>query len=136
MILSEAEKVEDRSHATHFVRLIDRGKQENAFKYRSLCGKRDLQVHRHVAGGTVAGFHSKELPRKDVLVGLYVTNLFDIDFYVDGFWNAVGGSIVITIVTWVVGLLADITAANRKILEDVQYRVRKIDYAQDAHHKE
>ncbi|MEA4999486.1 MAG: glycosyltransferase family 2 protein [Candidatus Limiplasma sp.] len=40
------------------------------------------------------------------------------------------------VLTWVVGLLADITAANRKILEDVQYRVRKIDYAQDAHHKE
>ena len=25
--------------------------------------------------------------------------------YVDGFWNAVGGAIVITIVTWIVGLL-------------------------------
>jgi len=35
------------------------------------------------------------------------------------------------VLTWVVGLLADITAANRKILEDVQYRVRKIDYEQD-----
>ncbi|WP_395658957.1 phage holin family protein [Nocardioides sp.] len=35
----------------------------------------------------------------------WLVNLFDIDFYVDGFWNAVGGSIVITIVTWVVGLL-------------------------------
>jgi putative membrane protein len=35
----------------------------------------------------------------------WLVGLFDVDFYVDGFWNAVGGSIVITIVTWVVGLL-------------------------------
>jgi len=35
----------------------------------------------------------------------WLAGLFDIDFYVDGFWNAVGGAIVITIVTWVVGLL-------------------------------
>ena len=35
------------------------------------------------------------------------------------------------VLVWVVGLLADITAANRKILEDIQYRVRKIDYQQD-----
>lgn len=35
----------------------------------------------------------------------WLVNLFDIDFYVDGFWYAVGGSIVITVVTWVVGLL-------------------------------
>ena len=35
------------------------------------------------------------------------------------------------VLTWVVGMLADITAANRKILEDIQYRVRKIDYQQD-----
>jgi putative membrane protein len=34
----------------------------------------------------------------------WLVNLFDIDFYVDGFWNAVGGAIVITIVTWIVGL--------------------------------
>ena len=33
----------------------------------------------------------------------WLVNLFDIDFYVDGFWYAVGGSIVITIVTWGVG---------------------------------
>ena len=30
--------------------------------------------------------------------------------------------------TGVIGLLADIIAANRKILEDVQYHVRKMDY--------
>ena len=35
----------------------------------------------------------------------WLVNLFDIDFFVDGFWNAVGGAIVITIVTWVVEML-------------------------------
>ena len=35
----------------------------------------------------------------------WLVGLFDVDFFVDGFWNAVGGAIVITIVTWVVGLL-------------------------------
>jgi hypothetical protein len=37
--------------------------------------------------------------------------------------------------TWVVGLLADITAANRKILEDIQFRVRKLDYLADGPEK-
>jgi putative membrane protein len=35
----------------------------------------------------------------------WLAGLFDIDFFVDGFWTAVGGAIVITIVTWAVGLL-------------------------------
>lgn len=35
----------------------------------------------------------------------WLTGLFDIDFFVDGFWNAVGGAIVITVVTWIVGVL-------------------------------
>lgn len=35
----------------------------------------------------------------------WLANLFDIDFFVDGFWNAVGGAIVITVVTWVVEML-------------------------------
>lgn len=35
----------------------------------------------------------------------WLAGLFDIDFYVNGFWNAVGGALVITIVTWVVGLI-------------------------------
>jgi putative membrane protein len=35
----------------------------------------------------------------------WLAGLFDIDFYVNGFWNAVGGAIVITIVTWIVGLV-------------------------------
>lgn len=34
--------------------------------------------------------------------------------------------------TWVVGLLADMTSANRKLLEDIQRRVRKLDYSDDA----
>lgn len=39
--------------------------------------------------------------------------------------------IMIGVQTIVVGLQGDIIAANRKILEDIQYRVRKIDYEQD-----
>ena len=35
----------------------------------------------------------------------WLVNLFGVDFYVDGFWNAVGGAIVITLVTWVVEVL-------------------------------
>ena len=34
--------------------------------------------------------------------------MLDIGFHVDGFWTAVGGSIVITVVTWVLdGLIGD-----------------------------
>lgn len=32
--------------------------------------------------------------------------------------------------TFIVGLQADIIAANRKLLEDIQYRVKRLDYAQ------
>ena len=39
----------------------------------------------------------------------WLAGLFDIDFHVDGFWNAVGGAIVITIVTWIVGLFVNDT---------------------------
>lgn len=35
----------------------------------------------------------------------WLAGLFDIAFYVHGFWTAVGGAIVITIVTWIVGLV-------------------------------
>ena len=35
----------------------------------------------------------------------WLAGLFGIDFYVNGFWTAVGGAIVITIVTWIVDLL-------------------------------
>lgn len=31
----------------------------------------------------------------------WVADLFDIGFHVDGFWTAVGGSIIISITTWV-----------------------------------
>lgn len=34
--------------------------------------------------------------------------------------------------TFIVGLEADIISANRKILEDVQYHVRKLDFDKDA----
>ncbi len=35
----------------------------------------------------------------------WLAGLFDISFFVDGFWTAVGGAIVITVVTWIVGLV-------------------------------
>ena len=38
--------------------------------------------------------------------------------------------------TFIIALQADIIAANRKILEDVQYHVRKIDYDNDAKNKQ
>ncbi|MCI9175303.1 MAG: glycosyltransferase family 2 protein [Lachnospiraceae bacterium] len=37
--------------------------------------------------------------------------------------------------TFIVGLLADIISANRKILEDVQYHVRKLDFDRDMERK-
>ncbi len=37
--------------------------------------------------------------------------------------------------TFIVGLQADIISANRKILEDVQYHVRKLDFDKDAEKK-
>ena len=40
--------------------------------------------------------------------------------------------IIIGFLTFVVGLLADVIAANRKIMQDVQYKVRKLYYASDA----
>lgn len=36
------------------------------------------------------------------------------------------------VMTFIVGLQADIIAANRKLLEDIQYHVRKLDYDKDA----
>lgn len=38
--------------------------------------------------------------------------------------------------TFIVGLLADIISANRKILEDVQYHVRKLDFDRDMERKQ
>jgi bacteriorhodopsin len=36
--------------------------------------------------------------------------------------------LIIGFITFMIGLLADLIAANRKILEDVQYHVRKLEY--------
>ena len=38
--------------------------------------------------------------------------------------------------TGIIGLQADIIAANRKILEDVQYHVRKMDYEREQKQEE
>ena len=38
----------------------------------------------------------------------WLAGVFDIGFHVDGFWTAVGGSLVITLATWVLdGLIGD-----------------------------
>jgi len=34
----------------------------------------------------------------------WVSGVFDVGFHVEGFWTAVGGALVITVVSWVVGL--------------------------------
>ena len=39
--------------------------------------------------------------------------------------------IIIGFITFVIGMLADVIAANRKILEDVQYRLRRQEFKQD-----
>ena len=42
----------------------------------------------------------------------WLSEQFGLEFHVDGFWTAVGGAIVITIVTWMVdGLVAPIKAS-------------------------
>ena len=40
--------------------------------------------------------------------------------------------IIIGVQTFVMGMLADVISANRKILQDVQYKTRKIYYSSDA----
>ena len=42
----------------------------------------------------------------------WLVNLFGVDFNVDGFWTTIGGAMVITIVTWIVGLVFDKPAAT------------------------
>ncbi len=44
--------------------------------------------------------------------------------------------IILGVMTIIVGLQADVIAANRKLLEDIQYHVRKIDYDHDLDRKE
>lgn len=39
--------------------------------------------------------------------------------------------IMLGFMTFVVGLQADVIANNRKLLEDIQYRVRKMDYNEE-----
>ena len=41
--------------------------------------------------------------------------------------------LIIGFVTFVIGMLADVISANRKILEDTQYHVRKMEYGKDTH---
>lgn len=36
--------------------------------------------------------------------------------------------LIMGFITFVIGMLADVIAANRKILEDVEYHTRKLDY--------
>lgn len=43
--------------------------------------------------------------------------------------------IMLGVMTGVVGLLADVISANRKLLEDIQKRVRKLDYSDDNQDK-
>ena len=43
--------------------------------------------------------------------------------------------IMIAFMTFMIGLLADVISKNRKILEDVQYHVRKMDYDKDKDEK-
>ena len=37
--------------------------------------------------------------------------------------------------TFIVGLQADVIASNRKLLEDIQYRVRRLDYKEEKREK-
>lgn len=41
--------------------------------------------------------------------------------------------LIIGFVTFVIGMLADVISANRKILEDTQYHLRKMEYGKDTH---
>lgn len=63
--------------------------------------------------------------------------------YIIRFINGVGGGniqslilcsmlIIIGVQTFVMGMLADVISANRKIMQDVQYKVRKMYYASDV----
>ena len=43
--------------------------------------------------------------------------------------------ITIGVMMWVIGILADTIAANRKIMQDMQKRIRKMDYELDEVHQ-
>jgi putative membrane protein len=42
-----------------------------------------------------------------LLLTEWLAGLFDLGFHVDGFWTALGGAIVITIVNWIVSAIID-----------------------------
>ncbi len=71
------------------------------------------------------------------IIGLAIAMRFFI-LYVNGHGGGHIQSILLSIVlmllgfqTFITGLQADLIAANRKLLEDIQYRVRKLDYDSD-----
>lgn len=43
--------------------------------------------------------------------------------------------LIIGFITFVIGMLADVISANRKILEDIQYQVKKMEYNRDGSDK-
>lgn len=68
------------------------------------------------------------------LIGLGISIRFLV-FYFNGIGNGHVQSLILActlliigFITFVIGLLADTIAANRRILEDVQYHVRKLEY--------
>jgi hypothetical protein len=68
------------------------------------------------------------------LIGLAIGIRF-LCFYFNGAGNGHVQSLILActlliigFITFMIGLLADLIAANRKILEDVQYHVRKLEY--------
>ncbi len=78
------------------------------------------------------------------LIPLLIGLIVDVRFLVYMFLGEGGGHIqslilgstmiMVGVLIFVIGLLADLMAKNRKLLEDIQYRVRKMDY--DSEKKE
>ncbi|MDE5937890.1 MAG: glycosyltransferase family 2 protein [Lachnospiraceae bacterium] len=75
------------------------------------------------------------------LIGLGISIRFLV-FYFNGTGNGHVQSLILActlliigFITFVIGLLADTIAANRRILEDVQYHVRKLEYDRDSERK-
>jgi len=72
--------------------------------------------------------------------------LLGIRFLVFAFMGQSGGHIqslilcnmliIMGFLTYMIGIMADTIASNRKILEDVQLRVRKLEYRRDAEQPE
>ena len=73
-----------------------------------------------------------------ILIGLCIGIRFLV-FYAQGYGNGHTQSlilactlIIIGFVTFVIGMLADVISANRKILEDVQYHLKRQMYDKDS----